>query len=109
MQETPFPAAHSPFLTFSAAPPFLSFSFLFETVSVCGPCCSGTCYVDQASLKLKEILLPLPPEANKRMFESAEAWNIQQSQGLSRSYAQSRLSPGRVTQSIQSAPDPLGC
>ncbi|KAM7320530.1 hypothetical protein ACRRTK_020973 [Alexandromys fortis] len=35
---------------------------LQNTVSLCSPVCPGTCFVDQADLKLTEIHLPLPPE-----------------------------------------------
>ena len=34
----------------------------WDRVSMCSLGCFGTCYVDQASLKLVEICLPLPPE-----------------------------------------------
>lgn len=41
---------------------FLFYFILFDVVSLCNPGWSGTCYVDQAGVELKEILLPMPSE-----------------------------------------------
>jgi hypothetical protein len=43
---------------------FILFTYLFrDRISLHSPGCPGTHSVDQAGLKLTEILLPLPPES----------------------------------------------